>query len=56
MSKCFLREAIEEAIRKESDPEKAAIAVCVVLENQGLSLFGNGWIDEDTELETALSL
>lgn len=53
--KCFLRGRIEETIRSESDPEKAAVAVCLLLENE-IGLYGNGWFDDDDVLEKAIGV
>lgn len=51
---CVLREQIELAIRKHaSDPAAAAVAVCVVLENE-IGLAGNGWFDGDNEVIKAI--
>lgn len=49
MAMCFLRKRIEETLRGESDPEKAALAVCLLLDNE-IGLYGNGWFDGDADL------
>jgi hypothetical protein len=49
-----LREIIQKAIESgNGDAAKAAIAVCVVLEDE-IGLAGNGWFDGDDVLEDAL--
>lgn len=48
-----LRETIQAAIESAGgDAEKAAIAVCMVLEDE-IGLAGNGWFDGDVALEEA---
>lgn len=50
-----LRETIQIAIESSGgDAEKAAIAVCLVLEDE-VGLAGNGWFDGDEIMERALS-
>ena len=50
-----LREVIQAAIeRANGDAAKAAIAVCVVLEDE-IGLAGNGWFDNDPVVEEALA-
>lgn len=44
-----LRQSIEEAIRSNEDPAKAAIVICRLLEDE-IGLSGNGWFDDDQEL------
>jgi hypothetical protein len=45
-----LRAQIQAAIEKnQAEPEKAAIAVCLVLERE-IGLSGNGWFDDDHEM------
>jgi hypothetical protein len=49
-----LREVIQKAIESgNGDSTKAAIAVCVALEDE-IGLAGNGWFDGDDVLEDAL--
>lgn len=49
-----LRQEIEQKIAEANgDPEKAAIAVCLLLEDE-LDLSGNGWFDEDHEFQEIL--
>ncbi len=45
-----LRQHIAAAIENASDAGNAAIDVIRLLENCGFSLYGNGWLDGDTEL------
>jgi hypothetical protein len=50
-----LRETIQTAIESAGgDAEKAAIAVCLVLEDE-VGLAGNGWFEGDEVMEKALS-
>lgn len=50
-----LREVIKAAIESAGgDTEKAAIAVCLVLDDE-LDISGNGWFDGDEVIEKALS-
>lgn len=52
---CHLRARIERAIRRHaSDPAAAALAVCVVLEDE-IGLSGNGWFDDDGGVSDALT-
>lgn len=45
-----LRDRIREAIEKsEGDADLAAKAIIMILEWQGLSLDGNGWIEDDED-------
>jgi hypothetical protein len=53
MKKCSLRANIEETLRQHSDPEAAAVAVCLLLEDS-IGLYGNGWFDGDQVLEKAI--
>lgn len=53
MAMCFLRKRIEETLRGENDPQKAALAVCLLLENE-VGLCGNGWFDGDADLLDAI--
>ena len=49
----MLRELIESAIRESAgDPAKAAVAVCIVLEDE-IGLSGNGWFDGDEVMDKA---
>lgn len=49
-----LREEIKKAIAEANgDTEKAAIAVCRVMENL-VGLDGNGWFDDDPEMQELL--
>jgi hypothetical protein len=49
-----LRQAIQAAIESANgDAEKAAIAVCITLEDE-IGLAGNGWFDGDEVVEAAL--
>lgn len=44
----MLREQIASIIQKNiSDPNRAAIAIIDFLDDEGLSLDGNGWLDDD---------
>lgn len=50
-----LRETIQAAIESTGgDAEKAAIAVCLALEDE-VGLAGNGWFDGDEIMERAFS-
>jgi hypothetical protein len=46
----MLREQIESLIKAHSDPQEAAIQVCIMLEDE-LDLRGNGWFDDDDLLD-----
>lgn len=49
-----LRTLIQKAIEAHPyDPEQAAVAVCVALEGR-LDLQGNGWFDDDPQVQDAL--
>jgi hypothetical protein len=49
-----LRTQIETAIRTSPDSERAAIAVCRLLEDE-VGLAGKGWCDDDAELRALLA-
>lgn len=54
-SSCLLRHKIEmEILLHQSDLTKAALAVCILLENE-IGLAGNGWFDGDDEVLAALA-
>lgn len=48
-----IREEIQDIITKAASPEKAAIDVCVYLDDQ-FDLQGNGWFDDDEAVLNAL--
>lgn len=49
-----LRQAIEKAIQDANgDAAKAAVAICRLLENT-VGLEGNGWLDDDPEMQALL--
>lgn len=43
----WTKEIVESALKIEASYDCLAIAVIYLLENEGLSLSGNGWLDDD---------
>jgi hypothetical protein len=53
MAKCELRKRIEKKIAAAHNDQDAALAVCLMLEDE-LGLAGNGWFDGDEEILEAI--
>lgn len=49
-----LRKSIEQKIKANPDPAKAAIAVCILLEWK-IDLADNGWFDDDERMLKEIS-
>lgn len=50
-----LRSKITEIIQANQEPSKAAWEILLMLENKGLSIFGNGFLEHDDDYEPGCS-
>lgn len=45
----MLRQEIQKLVVHSASPEEAALLIVLYLEDAGLSLEGNGWLDDDSK-------